>query len=67
VVEFIAMLENRLPALQHIVTGNRDATEKRFADVDDELGVVVVDMDQGGDVTGGPYTSMLSAVGTALE
>jgi hypothetical protein len=28
VVEYIAMLENHLPALQNIVMGNRDATHK---------------------------------------
>jgi hypothetical protein len=38
------MLENRLPALHNILTGNRDATGKRFADVKDELGLVVADM-----------------------
>jgi hypothetical protein len=49
------------------VTGNRDATESRFVDVEDELGLVVADMGQGGDVPGGQYTSLWSAVGTALE
>jgi hypothetical protein len=38
------MLDNPLPALQNILTGNCEAMEKRFADVEDELGLVVADM-----------------------
>jgi hypothetical protein len=44
VLEYITILEKRLPALQHMVSGNWDAAELRFVDVDDELGLVVADM-----------------------
>jgi hypothetical protein len=37
VVGYISMLDNHLPALQRAITGNREATEKRFTDVEDEL------------------------------
>jgi hypothetical protein len=63
VVEYISMLDNRLPELQSISTGTQEATEKRFANVEDELVVVDVYMGNGGDVPGGPYTSLWSAVG----
>jgi hypothetical protein len=35
--------------------------------VEDELGLVVADMGDGGDVPGDPFTSMWSAVATSLE
>jgi hypothetical protein len=38
-----------------------------FLDVEGELCLVVANMAQGGDLTGGPYTSLWSAVGTSLE
>jgi hypothetical protein len=44
VVEYNTMLDNPLPALQNILTCNCGAMEKRFADVEDELGLVVTDM-----------------------
>jgi hypothetical protein len=66
-IEYISMMDYRLPALQNVLTGHRDATEKRFADVEDELGLVVADMGDGGDVPGGPFTSMWSALATSLE
>jgi hypothetical protein len=66
-MEYISMLDYRIPALQSVLTGHRDATEKRFADVEDELGLVVADMGDGGDVPGGPFISMWSAVATSLE
>jgi hypothetical protein len=66
-IEYISMLDYRLPALQSVLTGHRDATENRCADVEDELGLVVADMGGGGDVPGGPFTSMWSAVVTSLK
>jgi hypothetical protein len=66
-IEYISMLDYRLPALQSVLTGHRNATEKRFANVEDELGLVAADMGDGGDVPGGPFTSMCSAVATSLE
>jgi hypothetical protein len=66
-IEYISMLDYRLSVLQSVLTGHRDATENRFADVEDELGLVVADMGDGGDVPGGPLTSMWSAVATSLE
>jgi hypothetical protein len=66
-IEYISMLDYRLPALQRVLTGHRGATEKRFADVEDELGLVVADMGDGGDVPGGPFTSMWGALATSLE
>jgi hypothetical protein len=42
-MEYISMLDYRLPALQSVLTGHRDATEKRFADVEFEFGLVVAD------------------------
>jgi hypothetical protein len=50
-----------------VLTGHCDVTEKRFADVEDELGLVVADMGNGGDVPRGPLTSMWSVVATSLE
>jgi hypothetical protein len=41
VIEYLSMLDNRLPALQSVTTGTVEAIEKRFAGVDDELGAVV--------------------------
>jgi hypothetical protein len=61
------MLENYHPALQIIVTLNLDAIETRFADVEDELGLVVADMGQGGDVPGGLDISLWGAFGTSSE
>jgi hypothetical protein len=66
-IEYISMLDYRLPALQSVLTGHRDATAKRFADVKDELGLVVADMGDGGDVPGGPFTGIWSAAATSLE
>jgi hypothetical protein len=66
-VEYIDMLERRLPALQSMVSRTRDTSEARFADVEDELGLIGADLGQGGDVPGVPYTSLWSAVGTSLE
>jgi hypothetical protein len=66
-MEYISMLDYRLPALQSILMGHRDATEKLFADVEDEFGLVVADMGSGGDVPDGPSISMWSAVATSLE
>jgi hypothetical protein len=66
-IEYISMLDYRLPALQNVLTGHRDTTEKRFAYVEDELGLVVADMGDGGDVSEGPFTSMWRAVATSLE
>jgi hypothetical protein len=66
-VEYINMLERRLPALQRMVSQTRDTSEARFADVEDELGLIGADLGQGGDIPGGPYTSLWSAVGTSLE
>jgi hypothetical protein len=66
-VEYINMLERRLPALQSMVSQTRDTSEASFADVEDELGLVGADLGQGGHVPGGPYTSLWSAVGTSLE
>jgi hypothetical protein len=61
-VEYINMLERRIPALQ-----NRDTSEATFAYVEDKLGLIVADLGRGGDVPGGPYTSLWSSVGTSLE
>jgi hypothetical protein len=66
-VEYINMLERRLPALQRMVSQKRDTSEARFADVEDELGLIGADLGQGGDIPGGPYTSLWSTVGTSLE
>jgi hypothetical protein len=66
-VEYIDMLERRLPALQSMVSQTRDTSDARFADVEDELGLIGADLGQGGDVPGGPYTSLWSVVGTSLE
>jgi hypothetical protein len=66
-VEYIHMLERRLPALQRMVSQTRDTSEARFADVEDELGLIGADLGQGGDVPGGPYTILWRAVGTSLE
>jgi hypothetical protein len=66
-VEYINMLERRLLALQRMVSQTRDTSEARFADVEDDLGLISADLGQGGDVPGGPYTSLLSPVGTSLE
>jgi hypothetical protein len=66
-VEYINMLERRLPALQRMVPKTRDTSEARIADVEDEMGLIGANLDQGGDVPGGPYTSLWSAVGTSLE
>jgi hypothetical protein len=65
-VEYINMLERRLPALQNMVSQTRDTSEARFADVEDELGLIGADLGQGGDVPGGPYTSLWSKVGTSF-
>jgi hypothetical protein len=67
VVEYITILENNLPALQNILRVNRVVMDKHFADVEDELGLVVADMGEGGDVPGCPYTSLWSAVGTSFD
>jgi hypothetical protein len=61
------MLERRLPALQRMVSQTHDTSEARFADVEDKIGLLGADLGQGGDVSGGPYTSLWSAVGTSLE
>jgi hypothetical protein len=61
------MLERRLPALQRMVSQTCDTSEARFADVEDELGIIGVDLGQGGDVPGEPYASLWSAIGTSLE
>jgi hypothetical protein len=66
-MEYISMLDYRLPALQSVLTGHRGATKKRFADVEDELGLVVADMGGRCDVPGGPFTSMWSVVAPSLE
>jgi hypothetical protein len=66
-VEYINMLERRLPALQNMVSQTRDTSEARFADVEDELGPIGADLGQGGDLPGGPYIRLWSAVGTSLE
>jgi hypothetical protein len=66
-VEYINMLERWMPALQRMVSQTRDTSEARFADVEDELGLIGADLGQGGNVPGGPYTSLWSAVGTSLE
>jgi hypothetical protein len=50
-----------------MVSQTRDTSEARFADVEDELGLIGADLGQGGDVPGGPYTSLWIAVGTSLE
>jgi hypothetical protein len=50
----MTMLEKCIPALQSMVLGNRDAAESRFVDVEDEIGLVVVDMGQCNDATRGP-------------
>jgi hypothetical protein len=65
--EYINMLERRLPALQSMVSQTRDTPEARFANVEDELGLIGADLGQGGDIPGGPYTSRRSAIGTSLE
>jgi hypothetical protein len=51
-VEYIAMLERRLHALQRMVSQTRDKSEARFADVEDELGLIGADLGQGGDIPG---------------
>jgi hypothetical protein len=61
------MLERRLPALHRMVSQTRDTSEAIFADVEDKLGLIGADLGHGGDVPGGPYTSLWSAVGTSLE
>jgi hypothetical protein len=66
-IEYISMLDYRLPALQSVLTGHRDATKKRVAYVEDALGLVVADMGDGGDVPGGPFTSIWIVVATSLE
>jgi hypothetical protein len=66
-VEYINMLERRLPALQRMVSQTRDTSEARFADVEGELGLIGADLGQGGDIPGGPYTSLWSAFGASLE
>jgi hypothetical protein len=66
-VEYISMLDYYLPALQSVLTGHRDTTKKIFVAVEDEIGLVVADMGDGGDVPGGPSTIMWSAVATSLE
>jgi hypothetical protein len=66
-VEYINMLEIRLPALQSMVSQTRDTSEARFVDVEDELGLIGADLGQEGDVPGGPYTRFWSTVGTSLE
>jgi hypothetical protein len=66
-VEYINKLEIWLPVLQSMVSQTRDTSEARFADIEDELGLIGADMGQGCDVPGGPYTSLWSAVGTSLE
>jgi hypothetical protein len=66
-VEYINMLQRRLPALQRMVSQTRETSEARFADVKDGLGLIGADLGQGGDMPGGPYTSLWSAVGTSLE
>jgi hypothetical protein len=43
-IEYISMLGYHLPALRSALTGHRDATKKRFVDVEGELGLVVADM-----------------------
>jgi hypothetical protein len=50
-----------------MVSQTCDTSEARFADVEDELGLIVDNLGQGGDVPGGPYTSLWSAVRTSLE
>jgi hypothetical protein len=52
-VEYINILERRLPALQIMVSQNRDTVKARSDDVEDELDLVVADVGQGGDVPGG--------------
>jgi hypothetical protein len=49
------------------VSQTRDTSEARFANVEEELGLIGADLGQGGDMSGGPYTSLWSAVGTSLE
>jgi hypothetical protein len=66
-VEYIDMLERRLPELQSMVSRTRDTSEARFANVEDELGLIGADLGQGGDVSGGHYTGLWSAVGTSLK
>jgi hypothetical protein len=66
-VDYINMLERRLPALQRMVSQTRDTSEARFADVEYELGIIGADIGHGGDIPGGPYTSIWRAVGTFLE
>jgi hypothetical protein len=61
------VLERRLPALQSMLSQTRDTSEPRFADVEDELGLIGAELGQGGDAPGGPNTSLWSAVGTSLE
>jgi hypothetical protein len=61
------MLERRMSALHRIVSQSRDTSEARFANIEDELGLIGADLGQGGDVSGGPYTSLWSAVLTSLE
>jgi hypothetical protein len=66
-VEYINMLERWLPELQCMVSQTRDTSEARFSNVEHELGLIGADIGQGGDVPGGPHTSIWSAVGTSLE
>jgi hypothetical protein len=66
-VEYIPIIDDRLPALQIVLTGTCEANEKRFVDVEHKLGAVAADMGDRGDVPGKPYTSLLSGVGTSME
>jgi hypothetical protein len=50
-----------------MVPQTRDTSEARFADVEDKLGLIGAALGQGGDLPGGPYTSLWSVVGTSLE
>jgi hypothetical protein len=64
-VEYINMLEKRLPALKSMLSQTHDTSEASFADVEYKLGLIGADLGQGGDVLGVPYTSLWSAVGTS--
>jgi hypothetical protein len=64
---YLAALDTQLPMLQHYVNEFRSLTEARVEEVEDDLGAVVAEVDNGVEVYGGSHPTLWKGVSSNFE
>jgi hypothetical protein len=66
-VQYVQMLNTKLPELQEIMSNSEEAITERLTAVEDELGAALTGLGTGEGVPGEPYVNVWRGIGTALE